>query len=239
MSGEEPLLVAAGLGRRFRKLQALDGVDLTLRAGEALALLGPNGAGKTTLLSILADLASDHEGQLQWRADVGRIGWVPQHPALYGRLTARENLELFARLERRSEPTTVAVELIERADLAEFADRRASTLSTGTLARLNMCVALAGAPRVLLLDEPTATLSPDQRRRIWSWLGGLRKDDGLAIVFSSQLVGEAVAAADRLLVLAGGAPVFSGTGAELTARADDPTGSDAAEEAFLDLVDSK
>ena len=114
MSGEEPLLVAAGLGRRFRKLQALDGVDLTLRTGEALAVLGPNGAGKTTLLSILADLASDHEGQLQWRADVGRIGWVPQHPALYGRLTARENLELFARLERRSEPTTVAVELIEQ-----------------------------------------------------------------------------------------------------------------------------
>ena len=236
---EQPLLVASGLGRRFRALTALAGVDLTLRRGEALALLGPNGAGKTTLLSILADLAGRHEGQLEWRADVERIGWVPQRPALYGRLTARENLELFAKLERRPEPTAVAAKLIERADLAEFADRRAATLSTGTLARLNMCVALAGAPRVLLLDEPTATLSPDQRRRIWSWLGSLQEDDGLALVFSTQLVGEAVAAADRLLILADGEPVFAGTGEELTARAPDTAVADAAEQAFLDLVDAE
>ena len=214
-------------------------MDLELGSGEALALLGPNGAGKTTLLSILAGLAEGYEGQLEWRADVDRIGWVPQRPALYGRLSTRENLELFAKLERRDEPGAVAAELIERADLTEFADRRAATLSTGTLARLNMCVALAGAPRVLLLDEPTATLSPDQRRRIWSWLGALQEEDGLALVFSTQLVGEAVAEADRLLVLAGGAPVFSGTGDDLTARADDAAGPLAAEQAFLDLVDAE
>jgi ABC-type multidrug transport system ATPase subunit len=215
---------------------ALADVDLELAAGEALGLLGPNGAGKTTLLSILTGLARGHRGTLEWAdGQAARAGWAPQRPALYGRLTARENLELFASLERRPDPAAVATDLIAHADLGDFADVPARALSTGTLQRLNLCVALAGAPAVLLLDEPTATLSPDQRIRLWDWLEELRSERGLAILFSTQSVDEASRHSSRLLILAGGRVAFTGTADELAAAGG---GADvaAAEQAFLTLT---
>jgi ABC-2 type transport system ATP-binding protein len=163
------------------------------------------------------------------------VGWAPQRPALYGRLTTRENLELFASLERRDDPVAVARDLIEHADLGDFADVPARSLSTGTLQRLNLCVALAGAPAVLLLDEPTATLSPDQRIRLWDWLEGLRAEHGLAILFSTQSVDEASRHSSRLLILAGGRVAFSGTAGEL-AQAGGGEDVAAAERAFLTLT---
>ena len=139
--------MARGLRRRYRDFAALDGVDLDLRAGESVALLGPNGAGKTTLLTILAGVARATEGAVEWRDGAApRVGWVPQRPALYPRLTTRENLRLFAALEGASDPEAAAEDLIARADLAEFADRPAAKLSTGTLQRLNLAIALAGRP---------------------------------------------------------------------------------------------
>ena len=234
-----PLLVARGLRRRYRDFAALDGVDLDLRAGESVALLGPNGAGKTTLLTILAGVARPTEGAVEWRDGAApRVGWVPQRPALYPRLTTRENLRLFAALEGASDPEAAAEDLIARADLAEFADRPAAKLSTGTLQRLNLAIALAGRPGVLLVDEPTATLSPDQRHRLWTWLAGLR-GEGLALMFSTQSVDEAMRHADRIFVLAAGRLLFAGTPEELVREHDIGAGGDAeaAELAFIRLVE--
>ena len=217
---------------------ALDGVDLDLSAGESVALLGPNGAGKTTLLGILA--GADRPGEGEVRAAPGRVGWVPQRPAVYGRLSVRENLRLFAALEGRPEPGRAAEGLIARADLGEVADRRADRLSTGTLQRLNLAVALAGEPAALLLDEPTATLSPEQRVRLWAWLGELRDAEGLALLFSTQSVQEAARHADRLVVLTGGRVAFAGGVDELLAGAGEAAGDDdAAERAFLRLVEER
>src|SRR5262249_45048302 len=174
-----------------------------------------------------------------WRPDAApRVGWVPQRPALYPRLTARENLRLFAAMEGAPDPAAAAQGLLVRADLVQFADRLAHELSTGTVQRLNLAIALAGQPSVLLLDEPTATLSPDQRRRLWDWLSGLRREDGLALLFSTQSVEEAAREADRMLVLASGRAVFDGdlehlVGADVNGRR--PSVEDA-EEAFLRLV---
>lgn len=234
MSGERTLLTATGLGRSYGDVTALTGVDMTLVSGDALALLGPNGAGKTTLLSMLAGVDRPTEGTLDWGAT--NVGWVPHRPALYGRLTTRENLVLFADLEGAHDPEGTADELIDRADLGPYAERRASQLSTGTLQRLNLSVALAGRPDALLLDEPTATLSADQRIRLWDWLAGLRRDLDVALLFSTQSVDEARRHATSLMVLVGGRAVFSGGPAELAPGA----GSDpeAAERAFLDLVDA-
>jgi ABC-2 type transport system ATP-binding protein len=216
---------------------ALDGVDLDLRAGEAVALLGPNGAGKTTLLSLVAGASAPTGGTLTWSEDRPRVGWVPQRPALYRRLSARENLRLFAALEGASDPRAAAEGLIARADLNEVAERPAAQLSTGTLQRLNLAVALAGAPRALLLDEPTATLSLDQRRRLWSWLHELR-EEGLAVLFSTQSVDEAARHGDRLIVLSDGRLVFTGTAEALVAQhGDGGDGEAPAERAFLQLVD--
>jgi ABC-2 type transport system ATP-binding protein len=241
----EPLLLARDLVRRYRRTVALQGVDVRLEAGESVALLGPNGAGKTTLLRLLAGVAEPSSGTVRWRVPRGvtrsRVGWVPQRPALYSRLTARENLRLFARLEGVADPEARIGALLARADLERFADRPAHELSTGTLQRLNIAVALAGDPAALLLDEPSATLSPDQRVRLWEWLTELRRRDGLALVFSTQSVDEAARHAGRTLVVVDGRVAFGGTVAEMAAAhaPEDVADEDAAETAFLRLVEGR
>jgi ABC-2 type transport system ATP-binding protein len=234
-------MVARGLGKRYGRVVALEGVDISFSEGESVALLGPNGAGKTTLLTMLAGVTRPSEGELVWRpGSRPRVGWVPQRPALYGRLTTRENLRLFAALEGEAEPEAAAGALLARADLEGFADRPAHQLSTGTLQRLNLAIALVGRPSVLLLDEPTATLSPDQRRRLWDWMHGLRDAEGLALVYSTQSVAEAARHAGRMAVLSRGRLVFEGGLAELVGAAG-PGGApdeEAAEDAFLRLVEA-
>jgi ABC-type multidrug transport system ATPase subunit len=234
-----PVLVARALTRGFRGVRALEGVDVDLAAGESVALLGPNGAGKTTLLTILAGVARSDAGTVTWAEGIRpAVGWVPQRPALYPRLSARENLRLFAALEKAGDPDAVAEELIGRADLGGYADRPAAQLSTGTLQRLNLAIALAGRPAVLLLDEPTATLSPDQRMRLWTWLDELR-DGGMALMFSTQSVDEATRRGDRLVVLGGGRLLFAGTPDAMVAAHGGGAGAAAAERAFMHLVSGR
>ncbi len=219
-----PLLRATGVARTYGSVAALVPTDLSVAAGERIALTGPNGAGKTTLLGLLAGVSRPDAGDITWSAGPRRVGWVPQKPALYPRLTARENLALFAGLEGARDPSGTAAALIARADLGEVADRAASALSTGTLQRLNLAIALAGSPRLLLLDEPTGTLSPDQRLRLWTWMDELVAEDGMSLIFSTQSIGEAARHADRVVVLAGG-----------RMRHDGPAG-DMDEAAFMALV---
>lgn len=211
-----PLLEAQGATCRYGPVEALAPIDLRVHAGERIALTGPNGAGKTTLLGVLAGVRRPDAGTIVRGAGAtGRVGWVPQRPALYPRLTVRENLRLFAALEGSDDPPGDAGRLIARADLGAFAGRRASALSTGTMQRLNLAIALAGSPSILLLDEPTGTLSPDQRARLWAWLAQLVDDDRMALVFSTQSMDEAARHADRVLVLAGGRLLHDGPAAGL------------------------
>ena len=193
-----PLLRASGVARRYGDVLALAPTDLELAAGECVALVGPNGAGKSTLLAILAGALEPSEGAV----DVGaRVGWVPQRPAHYARLSPRENLELFARLEGAADPATAAAELLERFQLPDRG-RPSGELSVGNRQRLNIALSLLGAPRVLLLDEPTAALDPGQRRRVWEVVNALRADGG-AVCFATQNL-EEVEHADRTIVLQDG-----------------------------------
>jgi ABC-2 type transport system ATP-binding protein len=192
------LLRAVRVARRFGDVDALAPTDVELVSGETVALVGPNGAGKSTLLAILAGALDPSEGTVDARVGVG---WVPQRPAHYARLSPRENLELFARLEGVTDPAGAAAQLIERFDLP--AGRRASgELSVGNRQRLNVALALLGDPRVLLLDEPTAPLDPGQRRRVWEVTGTLRGAGG-AVCFATQNL-EELDHADRVLVLQDG-----------------------------------
>lgn len=234
-----PLVRARAVSRRFGATTALAGVDLAICAGEAVALLGPNGSGKTTLLSIMAGVTRAGDGEVVQATTDDRLGWVPHDPSVYRRLTARENLRLFTALEGRADPKAVTERLLEHADLVEVADRRAAELSTGTLQRLNLAIALAGEPSVLLLDEPTATLSPEQRHRLWRWLDELRTVDGLAVLFSTQSVEEARLHADRLAILAEGRLVFDGSIDALIAAHGTQGVADPVEAAFLRLVDAE
>ncbi|HLY94666.1 MAG TPA: ABC transporter ATP-binding protein [Gaiellaceae bacterium] len=193
-----PLLRALRIARRFGEVEALAVTDFELLPGESVALVGPNGAGKSTLLAILAGALEPSEGSVETHA---RIGWVPQRPAHYGRLSARENLELFARLEGERDPGRRARDLIERFSLPA-GERPSSELSVGNRQRLNVALSLLGDPRVLLLDEPTAALDPGQRRRVWEVVTALRGEGG-AICFATQNL-EEVGHADRVLVLQDG-----------------------------------
>ena len=202
----DAFLRARGVARRFGAQVALEPTDLDVAPGEALALIGPNGAGKSTLLAILAGALEPSAGTVD-RADGVRVGWVPQRPAYYDRLTARENLELFARLEGEPDPQAAAERLLERFDLP--ADRPTSTLSVGNRQRLNVAVGMLGTPRVLLLDEPTASLDPGQRRRLWDTVTVVREQGG-AVVFATQNLDELELYATRVAVLQRGRLRFAG-----------------------------
>jgi len=208
-----PLLAARGAGRTFGRKRALEAVELELWAGDALALVGPNGAGKSTLLALLAGALEASVGKVERRKGL-RVGWAPQRPAQYGRLSARENLELFARLAGLRDGGAASEAVLEQVDLST-AGQRASQLSAGNQQRLNLALALLGDPDVLLLDEPTASLDPKQRRRLWELLLE-RRDAGHTALLATHSLEEASALAGRVLLLVDGSVVREGSAAELT-----------------------
>lgn len=224
------MLHAEGLVRRYGDRTVLHGVDVRAEAGHVVAILGPNGAGKTTLLSLLAGLQDPDAGS------VGRppteVGWIPQHPAVYRRLTVRENLELFARLDGRAEPERVD-RMLDEAGLRERANDLVGTLSGGGQQRVNIAVGLLSDPPVVLLDEPSSSLDPRQRERMWRFLTGLASA-GRAVVFSTHDVAEAERYADTILVLVDGRIAYAGPPASLAAT----SGGDLLR-AFVDLVEDR
>jgi ABC-2 type transport system ATP-binding protein len=202
-----PLLAARGAGRRFGDQTALQPTTVEIWEAEVVALLGPNGAGKSTLLALLAGGLEPTWGAIECRAGV-RVGWTPQRPAHYGRLSPRENLELFASLENEPDPRAAATRLLERFELPDT-PRPSARLSVGNRQRLNLAISMLGRPDVLLLDEPTASLDPPQRRRLWQSAVHV-KELGGAVVFATQNHEELEGHADRVLVLLDGALVFDG-----------------------------
>jgi ABC-2 type transport system ATP-binding protein len=201
-------LATEAAARRYGSQVALAPTTLQIVAGEIHALVGPNGAGKSTLLSILAGALPPSEGRVVAAEPAPRVGWVPQRPAQYGRLSARENLELFARLAGIDDTGAVVRRLLDAVGLPD-GKRPSSQLSAGNQQRLNVAIALLADPEVLLLDEPTASLDPGQRRRLWE-LASVVKGRGGAVVFATQNLDEVERFADRVTTLLEGRVVFDG-----------------------------
>jgi ABC-2 type transport system ATP-binding protein len=210
----EPALAASGLTKRYGDRVALRDVSFAAAPGELVAAIGPNGAGKTTLLSIVAGIQRPDAGTVT--RPPREIGWVPQEPALYAKLTVAENLRLFARLERVADPAAAVARMLEQTGLAGRADEEVGRLSGGNRQRVNIAIGLLAEPPVLLLDEPSASLDPRQRARLWDFVAA-RAAAGTTIVFSTHDVQEAERYADRVLVLADGELLFLGTARELAA----------------------
>jgi ABC-type multidrug transport system ATPase subunit len=200
---------ADSISKRYGTRDALRAVSFQVSAGERVAIIGPNGAGKTTLLQILAGALAPTSGTVSLRPE--EAGWVPQQPALYSKLSVAENLRLFARLERAPDVERTVARMLEQTALGDRADDEVGRLSGGNRQRVNIAIGLLGEPAVLLLDEPSASLDPRQRERLWVFLAEL----GTTVVFSTHDVGEAERYADRLLVLADGELLFTGTPQEL------------------------
>ena len=225
MSAGDPAVVVDGLVKRYGERTVLDGVSLSVAAGELVALLGPNGAGKTTTVEII-------EGYR--RADGGRTSVLGQDPATGGpALRARLGLMLQdGGIDPRARPRETlrqyggfhadprdADELLDLVGLQAVADTRFRRLSGGERQRLGFALALVGRPDVVILDEPTAGMDPEARVTIRSVIADLR-DAGLAILLTSHDLTDVERLADRIAVLDGGRVVAAGTPAELAAGGD-------------------
>jgi ABC-2 type transport system ATP-binding protein len=224
-------LAAEGLVKRYGDRVALRGVSLAARPGELVAVIGPNGAGKTTLLSILAGIQRPDDGSITV-APAG-IGWVPQQPAVYNKLTVEENLSLFARLERCADPRTTVDRMLALSDLGDRAGDQVGTLSGGNKQRVNIAIGLLAGPDVLLLDEPSAALDPRQRARLWEFILRLAAE-GTTVIYATHNIQEADRYANQLVVLADGELLFDGPPQALE-REVGTTGLDF-EEAFVEFL---
>jgi ABC-2 type transport system ATP-binding protein len=208
-------LSVRALAKRYGGLEALRDVSFQAAAGEMVAIVGPNGAGKTTLLSIIAGIQPPSAGSISRGA--GGVGWAPQHSALYAKLSVAENLELFARLEGVADPRGAVARMLEQTGLVERAHEPVGRLSGGNRQRVNVALGLIGEPPTLALDEPSASLDPGQRERLWEFIAA-RVAGGTTVVFSTHNVSEAQRYADRMLVLADGRLLFDGTATGLLER---------------------
>jgi ABC-2 type transport system ATP-binding protein len=229
-------LVARSLTKRFGARVALQAISFELRAGELIGVVGPNGAGKTTLLSILAGVLAPDEGELNSGRDAGwGAGWVPQSVALYSKLSVAENLRLFARLEKLSDPEAAVAMMLRQTDLEDRADEEVGRLSGGNQQRVNIAIGLLSQPSVLLLDEPSASLDPRQRERLWEFIAELA-GRGTTVVFSTHNVAEVERYATRVLLLADGELLFTGTPAELEAAVGGGAGGAGLEASVVDFL---
>ena len=220
------------LTRRFGRTQAVAGVSLQAGPG-VFGLLGPNGAGKTSLLRMLATVIPPSSGTLkllgrdpgsypQRRQIRRRLGYLPQNLGYYAGFTVAEFVEYFALLKEMPPervPTAVATAM-ERTGLGDKARAKLRTLSGGMLRRAGIAQAIVNEPELLLLDEPTAGLDPQQRVAFRALLRDLGQR--ATVVVSTHLVEDVGAACSQVALMNQGKIVFCGTPEELTARADAP-----------------
>jgi len=225
------------LTRRFGRHQAVAGVDLQAGPG-VFGLLGPNGAGKTTLLRMMATVIPPTAGRLRLLGrDPGaygprreirrRLGYLPQNLGYYPGFTVVEFVEYFALLKEMPParvPAAVAA-AVERVDLSDRAKARLRTLSGGMLRRVGIAQAIVNEPELLLLDEPTAGLDPEQRVAFRALLRDLGQR--ATVVVSTHLVEDVGAACSEVALMDQGKIVFHGTPAELTARGTEQSTGDA------------
>ncbi|MEV0650382.1 ATP-binding cassette domain-containing protein [Phytomonospora sp. NPDC050363] len=223
------MIETRGLRKTFRSrkgnVEAVRGVDLSVKEGEIFGFLGPNGAGKTTTLRMLSTLLEPTGGTariagadlLKEPAQVRRqIGYVGQSGGTWGEVTAREELVMQGRLYEmgKSASRERAAEVIEAFELSEFADRKVKTYSGGQRRRLDVALGTVHQPSLLFLDEPTTGLDPQARAHMWEEIKKLR-ERGTAVFITTHYLDEADALCDRLAIIDNGEIVTEGTPIEL------------------------
>ena len=223
-------IVITDMVKHFDDIKAVNGLNLEIRKGELFGLLGPNGAGKTTTIRMLCGLLSPsagtaHYGELDIRKDLpkikARIGVCPQEAAVFKFLTGKENIELMGNLHGLEKHVIRerTAELLEQADFAEVASRRAKGYSGGMMRQLNLLMALVSDPEIIFLDEPTVGMDARARRRTWEYIASLKKQEK-TVILTTHYIEEAQALSDRVGIIDYGELIALGTPQALMAEND-------------------
>ncbi|WET83138.1 ABC transporter ATP-binding protein [Amycolatopsis sp. QT-25] len=222
------MVQAKALVKRFGDFEAVRGIDVEVRPGEAFGFLGPNGAGKSSTMRMIASVSPRSDGDLRvlgMDPDVegpkirARLGVVPQQDNLDTELTVRQNLQIYGRYFglSRSHVRSKAEELMEFAQLTDRANAEVDSLSGGMKRRLTIARSLVNDPELLLLDEPTTGLDPQARHLLWDRLFRL-KAGGTTLIITTHYMDEAEQLCDRLVVMDNGRIAAEGSPAELISR---------------------
>ena len=230
-----------GLTKKYKKLTAVDNLNLEIKNGELFSLLGVNGAGKTTTIKILSTLTLPTKGDAVVSGESiitspnlvkERIGVSPQETAVAPSLSVRENLTLMCDVHglKREKAKSKIEELSKALDLESVMNRKAGKLSGGWQRRLSIAMALVSEPKVLFLDEPTLGLDVIARSELWDLIESLKGKT--TIVLTTHYMEEAEALSDRLGVMKNGHLLFVGTVEEMKEK----TGEERIEEAFIKMI---
>ena len=238
---KEHAIVVHQLRKQYKQVTALDGISFSVPAGSTCALLGGNGAGKTTTLSILLGLLLPTSGQVRiLGADVIRnhyaalsaMNFTSPYVDLPHRLTVAQNLDIYARLYGVRRRTERLREVARTFDLEELWKRKYGSLSAGQKTRVSLAKSLINEPRVLLMDEPTASLDPASAERIRGWLEDYQRHTGATVLLASHNMFEVEKLCDDVVMLKKGRIVDQGTPAALLQR----YGRSNLEEVFIDIA---
>ncbi|MDG4554845.1 MAG: ABC transporter ATP-binding protein [Candidatus Competibacter sp.] len=211
------LLETCNLIKRFRGVNAVNGIDLAIPAGGCFGLLGPNGAGKTTTVEMLEGIQQPTAGHIRYRGEAlgprfrQEVGIMFQSTALQDFITGRESLRMFGSFYARTLPLG---ELIQACALGEFLDRDTRKLSGGQRQRLLLAIALVNDPELIFLDEPTTGLDPQARRNFWELIHRI-KARGKTILLTTHYMEEAYHLCDEIAIMDHGRIIAQGTPREL------------------------
>lgn len=222
-----PILEADRLVKVFGEFTALGGLSFTVAEGESLGLLGVNGAGKTSAMNLLLGLTTPTSGTVRifgldlWKHRIEilrQVNFSSAYTALPSNLLVWQNLLVFAKLYRVPRPKQRIDELLELLDISHLRKSVTGTLSAGESTRVNLAKALLNKPRLLMLDEPTASLDPDIADRVRKLLRHLQQETGLSILYTSHNMRDIEEVCDRLVFLHGGRVLAEGTPDEVKTR---------------------
>jgi ABC-2 type transport system ATP-binding protein len=236
-----PVLRVTQLTKRFGTFTAVNEVSFEIQPGEILGLLGPNGAGKTTTIQMLLGLITPTAGSIHMfgldfaverEAILQQVNFASTYLSLPQALTVDENLWIIARLYGLSQIPRRVEEIIKRLDMEPFRHKVTRKLSSGQMTRLTLAKALLTEPKILFLDEPTASLDPDIAHKIRAVLKEERRSSGMSILYTSHNMREMEEMSDRIIFLQRGRLVADGTAKEIVMR----FGQEDLEDVFLELA---